>query len=204
MNGITVLWIVLGLAVLGGAVYGVARWSARGRAGSASAMRAGNLMGRDVVTISDAGKVGAVNDVLFDATGRDVIGFRVRRGRFGRGAGLVRDQVAAIGPDAIMVAAPTALNDLKRLPALADALRLDKLRGTTVVTEGGEVLGTVSDLEVDGEAQHVLAYVLRGTVMQRMRHQQPAIPVWQVTHRGDRGLMVVGDDAAGTVHGETT
>jgi uncharacterized protein YrrD len=198
MNGITVLWIVLGLVVLGGAGYGVARWSARGRAGSVSAMRARNLMGRDVVTISDAGKVGAVNDVLFDATGRDVIGFRVRRGRFGRGAGLVRDQVAAIGPDAIMVAAPTALNDLKRLPAQADALRLDKLRGTTVVTEAGEVLGTVSDLEVDGQAQHVLAYVLRGTLMQRMRHRQPAIPVWQVTHRGDRGLMVVGQDSATT------
>ena len=47
------------------------------------------------------------------------------------------------------------------------------------------------------EARHVLAYVLRGSLRQRLRHHEPAIPVWQVTHRGKFGLVVVGDAAAG-------
>jgi sporulation protein YlmC with PRC-barrel domain len=102
-----------------------------------------------------------------------------------------------------MVPAPTALNEFKRLPALADAVRLDELRGTRVVTEGGELLGTVSDLDVDGEARHVLSYVLRGSVMQRLRHREPTIPVWQVTHRSDRGLIVMGANAASEVNGES-
>jgi len=206
MNATTVLWIVLGLVVLGVAGYGLVRWSARrtarDAAGHASAMRARSLMGRAVVAISDAGRVGSVDDVLLDATARDVVAFDVKGGAFSRGAALLRDQVAAIGPDAIMVPAPTALNEFKRLPALDDALTLRRLRRTRVVTEGGELRGTVSDLEIDGDARHVLSYVLRGSVTQRLSHREPTIPVSQVTHRGDRGLMVVAEDPASAVQRE--
>jgi uncharacterized protein YrrD len=206
MNATTVLWIVLAVVVIGVAVYGGVRWSARRTTrrgdGHVSAMRARSLTGRAVVAISDAGKVGSVEDVLLDATARAVVAFNVKGRAFSRGAALPRDQVAAVGPDAIMVPAPTALNEFKRLPALDDALRLRKLRGTRVVTEGGELRGTVADLEIDGEARHVLSYVLRGSVMQRLSHSEPAIPAWQVTHRGDRGLMVVAEDPASALRGE--
>ena len=193
MNASVVLWIVVAVVVVVGLVaFGIVRWSRRrGEGGGASAMRVRNLMGRAVVSMSDASKVGAVIDVLLDAGGRDVVAFRVKSGGpFHRRAALVRDQVAAVGPDAIMVSTPTALNEFKRLPRLADAIRFDKLRGTRVVTEGGELLGTVSDLDVDGEARHMISYVLRGSVMQRLRRREPTIPVGQVTHRGDRGLVV--------------
>src|SRR5258708_26720474 len=156
MNARVGLWIVVAVAVAGLVERGVVRRSTqraarRPEGGGASVMRARTLMGRAVVAISDARKIGAVDDVLLDAGGRDVLAFRVRSGGpLSHGAALARDQVAAVGPDAIMVPAPTALNEFKRLPALADAVRLDKLRGTRVVTEGGELLGTVSDLDVDG------------------------------------------------------
>jgi uncharacterized protein YrrD len=208
VNALTVFWIVLGVVIAGAAAFFAVRWS-QGRsaarsAGPDSPTRARDLVGRDVLTISDAGKVGAVDDVLLDVTGREVVAFSVKGRRFGHAAALVRDQVAAVGPDAIMVEAPTALNDFKRLPALADAIRFDKLRGTRVVTQGGELLGTVWDMEVDGAAHHVIAFLLRGSVMQRLRHHEPAIPVAQVTHHGERGIMVVADDAASAVHGEPT
>lgn len=200
MNASVVLWIVLAVAVAALVVFGVVRRSQRPRErGAASTIRVHDLMGRAVVSMSNASKVGAVDDVLLDAGGRDVVAFRVKSGGpFHRGAALVREQVTAVGPDAIMLSTPTALNEFKRLPGLVDAVRFDKLRGTRVVTEGGELLGTVSDLDVDGEARHVLAYVLRGSVMQRLRHRQPTIPVWQVTHRSNRGLIVVGENAAAT------
>lgn len=206
MNTVSALWIVLAAVVIGAVVFGVARRSARRTGthgeGPVSATRASHLIGRAVVTISDAGKVGTVDDVLLDGAGREVIGFRVKGGRFSRRTAVVREQVAAMGPDAIMVSDPTVLNDVKRLPALSDAITLDKLRGSRAVTEGGELLGRVSDLEVDAEARHVVAYVLHGSLRQRLRHHEPAIPVWQVTHRGDFGLMVAGGAAASPVHGE--
>ncbi|HXA28208.1 MAG TPA: PRC-barrel domain-containing protein [Candidatus Angelobacter sp.] len=201
MSATAVLWIVVAVVVVGAVAFAVVRWSAprtirRGEDGVA-ATRARALMGRAVVAISDATRLGAIDDVLFDASGRDVVAFRVKGGPFSRGAALERDDVAAIGPDAIMVAAPAALNEFKRLPALDDALRLDRLRGTRVVTEGGELLGTVSDLEIDGEARYVQSYVLRGSATQRLRHRQPIIPVGQVTHRGDSGLLVVAGGRSG-------
>jgi uncharacterized protein YrrD len=199
MNTTTVLWIVLAVVVIGVVAYGGVRWSVRRTTrrgdGEVSAMRARSLMGRAVVAISDAGKVGSVDDVLLDATARAVVAFNVKGRALSRGAALPRDEVAAVGPDAIMVPAPTALNEFKRLPALDGALRLRKLRGTRVVTEGGELRGTVSDLEIDGEARRVLSYVLRGSMTQRLGHSEPTIPAWQVTHRRDGGLMVVAEEA---------
>ena len=197
MNTVTVLWIVLAAVVIGAVIFGVARRSARRtgshRAGSVSVTRARTLIGRAVVTISDAGKVGTVDDVLLDPAGREVIGFRVKRARFSHGTAVVREHVTAMGPEAIMVPDPTVLNDIKRLPALADAIPLGELRGSRAVTEGGELLGKVSDLEVDAQARHVVAYVLHGSLKQRLRHHEPTIPVWQVTHRGNFGLMVAGE-----------
>jgi uncharacterized protein YrrD len=195
-------WIVLAFVAVGVALLGLLRLAAH-RAGrrsqsSTSTMRAHDLKGRAVLTISDATKVGEVDDVLFDASGRNVMAFRIRGGPIGHRAALERDRVAAVGPDAIMVSEASAVNDFKRLPALADALRLDKLRGTKVLTSGGELLGRVWDLEIDSDARRVVAYVLRGSLMLRLTNRRPVIPVGHVSHIGGAAIVVVGDTTATT------
>ncbi len=62
-------------------------------------MRADELNGRAVVVLSTAEKIGQVDDVLFDAQFRQVLGFRVKKGRgcSARRRGAARGSVTAIG-----------------------------------------------------------------------------------------------------------
>ena len=154
-------------------------------------MKAGDLKGRAVVTLSDATKVGHVDDVLFDAAYRRVLGFRVRRGTFGHTEALPRENVRAVGHDALTVASPEALNVQDRFAELAGAAALSQVQGTKVVTEGGDLLGTIAELDLDEEVQTVTAYTLSASLLAHLRHHAPTIAATEVLQLGVGGIMIV-------------
>jgi sporulation protein YlmC with PRC-barrel domain len=69
---------------------------------------------------------------------------------------------------------------------------------TKVVTEGGELLGTIVHLEIDDDTRKVTAYALASTLMQRvMRHEDALVKADEVIRLGDGVIMVV-PNAVGT------
>jgi sporulation protein YlmC with PRC-barrel domain len=60
-----------------------------------------------------------------------------------------------------------------------------------VVSEGGELLGTVSEIELDDEARTVTAYRLAPRLWDRLRRREPRIEARQVLRLGEGGLMIV-------------
>jgi uncharacterized protein YrrD len=161
-------------------------------------MQAQALTGRAVVALSTAAKVGRVADVLFDAEFRRVLGFRVKQGGlFGRAQGLPRASVAAIGAAAVTVATPDAINDEARFAELADAATLRRVQGTKVVTEGGELLGTITHLELDDEARRVTAYRLAASLLDRvLLRAETFVEADEVLRLGEGGIMIVADAVA--------
>src|SRR5581483_9070423 len=99
-------------------------------------MKASEITGRAVVTLSNAEKVGHVGDVLFDADYRRIVGFRIKRGAFSRAEAVPRESVTAVGQDAVTVSGPDAINAEDRFGELAGAASLEQARKTKVVTEG--------------------------------------------------------------------
>ncbi len=156
-------------------------------------MKASDLKGRAVVTLNDATKVGHIDDVLFDAAYRRVLGFRVKKGTFGRAEALPRASVSAVGRDAVTAAGPDALNAEDRFAELAEAAALSQARGTKVVTEGGDFLGTIAEVDVDDEARAVTAYTLSASLLKRIQHHEPAIEADEVLRLGEGGIMIVPD-----------
>ena len=154
-------------------------------------MKASDLRGRPVVTLSDAIKVGRVDDVLFDAEYREVLGFRIKAGTFSRLEAVSRANVTGVGHAAVTVRSPDVINVEDRLSALTGAVTLSRARGTKVVTEGGELLGTVDEIELDDEARNVTAYTLAAPLWDRLRHRQPTIEARQVLRLGEGGIMIV-------------
>ena len=156
-------------------------------------MRADELNGRGVVALSTAEKIGQVTDVLFDAQYRQVLGFRVKKGGlFGQTEVLLRDNVAALGGAALTVPSPDVINDEGRFAALAHAATLSQVEGTKVVTEGGELLGTIAHLEVDDDARTVTAYTLAASLTDRvLRHDAKAVAADEVLRLGEGGIMIV-------------
>jgi uncharacterized protein YrrD len=156
-------------------------------------MQANELKGRGVLALSNAEKIGQVDDVLFDAQFRQVLGFRVKKGGlFGKAQALLRDSVTSIGAAALTVQSPDVINDEERFADLADASTLSRVEGTQVVTESGELLGTIAHLEIDDDARKVTAYTLSSSLRDRvMRHDAEAVKADEVIRLGEGGVMVV-------------
>lgn len=160
-------------------------------------MKASDLKGRAVVTLSDAAKVGQIDDILFDAAYRRVLGFRVKKGAFSKAEAFTRESVSGVGADAVTVSGPDAINQEERLADLAGAASLSQAQGTKVVTEGGELLGTISELELDDAARNVTSYTLSAPLWDRIRGNEPRIAADQVLRLGEGGIMIVPNAAAG-------
>jgi uncharacterized protein YrrD len=156
-------------------------------------MQASELKGRAVVVLSTAEKVGQVEDVLFDAQFRQVLGLRVKKGGlFGKTEALPRESVSSIGADAVTVPSPDVINDQERFAQLVGAARLNQVEQTKVVTEGGELLGTIAHLEIDDDARKVTAYALASSLRERvMRHEETFVKADEVIRLGEGGIMVV-------------
>jgi len=161
-------------------------------------MRADELKGRAVLALSNAEKVGQVEDVLFDAQFRRVLGFRVKRGGlFKQAQALLRDSVTSIGADALTVQSPDAVNDEARFADLAHASTLSQVEQTKVITESGELLGTIAHLEIDGDARTVTGYLLASSLKDRMLRRTPeVVRVEEVLRLGEGGIMTA-TNAAG-------
>lgn len=168
-----------------------------GKAGTGERrLKASELRGRVVLTLSDAAKVGHVDDVLLDATYRTVLGFRIKKGAFSQTEAVLRSNVAAVGRDAVTVSSPDVINMQDRLEELSGASALAVAQRTKVVTEGGELLGTISDVEIDAEALSVTSYVLDASLWQRLRHQEPTFGAQHVVKLGEGGIMIVANAVA--------
>lgn len=163
-------------------------------------MKASDVKGRAVITLSDAAKVGRVDDVLFDATYRQVLGFRVKRGTFGHADALPRESVTAIGADALTVASPDAINDEDRFADLAGAASLGQIHGTKVVTEGGTLVGTIAEVDTDDALEHVTAYTLSAPLLDTLRHRAPVLQAADVLRLGEGGIMIMSDAVGQALH----
>ena len=167
-------------------------------------MQADELKGRGVLALSNAEKIGQVEDVLFDAQFRQVLGFRVKRGGlFGKAQALLRDSVTSIGAAALTVQSPDVINDEERFADLAHASTLSQVERTQVVTESGELLGTIAHLEIDDDARKVTAYVLSSSFRDRvMRHGTESVKADEVIRLGEGGIMVVPNAVAARFQAE--
>ncbi|HKV83941.1 MAG TPA: PRC-barrel domain-containing protein [Ktedonobacterales bacterium] len=159
-------------------------------------MLASELNGRAVVTLSEAENVGHVDDVLFDPALRQVLGFRVKQSAHGATETAPRGAVTSVGRDAVMIPDPQTLNVEERFAELAGAATLKQARGMRLVSEAGEVVGQVEDIELDDAASVVTAYVLSGSLWERMRHTQPRVAADKVLRVGAGGIMTVPNDVA--------
>lgn len=110
-------------------------------------MKGDKIKGRAVVSITDAAKLGRVDDVLVDTEERRVAALHVKAR--GEEAVIPFDQVCSVGSDAVTVPSPDVVQRAST-PSEADSLvSMDDLSKLKVVDEAGTFLGTVSDVVVD-------------------------------------------------------
>ena len=132
-------------------------------------MRAGEIIGRPIVTLDGADDIAEVKDIVFSHRDGYLVGFTLNK----RGwlSGRLRtvlpwSRVHALGPDAVMVADPQQLVEPDAVEvAEGDA---EDVVGGRVITDAGRELGEVTDLvlEVDDRAR-VVGYEIGGPTVQQ-------------------------------------
>lgn len=110
-------------------------------------IRARDVMGLPVVSIASGEDVAEVRDVVYEGEAHRLVGFTLnKRGMFaGRlKAVLGAASVAAIGPDAVMIDAESAIDDSGERPAGLDDLRAARpVIGNRVLSADGNDLGEI-------------------------------------------------------------
>lgn len=129
-------------------------------------MRAQDVMGRPVVSISSGDDVAEIRDVVYDGEAHRLVGFTLNeRGMFaGRlKAVLAAGSVAAIGPDAVMIESEAAIDDTADRPAGLDDLKHARsVIGNRVLSADGSDLGKVVAVIVStGDVPEAVGYELQ-------------------------------------------
>ncbi|HEY2101936.1 MAG TPA: PRC-barrel domain-containing protein [Chthoniobacterales bacterium] len=113
-------------------------------------IRANQLVGRAVVDMDAAERLGHIKEIIVDREGHHVAGFVVARGESIFGGGTRRiipaSALHVIGPDAITIrgsAIKENTDDLKSLPRVSDII------GRKMVTQSGRLLGSIGDVLID-------------------------------------------------------
>jgi uncharacterized protein YrrD len=131
-------------------------------------VRASDVMGMPVVSISSGEDVAEIRDVVYDGEAHQLVGFTLnKRGMFaGRlKAVLVAGSVAAIGPNAVMIDDEADIHDTGDRPAGLDDLGTARpVLGNRVLSADGTDLGEVVAVILStGDEPMAVGYELKST-----------------------------------------
>ncbi len=126
-------------------------------------IKGSELVGRAVVDMDAAEKLGKIKEVIVQQDGERVAGFVVAQGENVLGSGGTRRTIPAsvlnaIGPDAIVVhgggLADQAAAELDHLPRMSDVI------GHKMVTQSGRLLGSIDDILIEEKDGTIIGFVV--------------------------------------------
>ena len=120
-------------------------------------MKASEILGKAVIAIDTAEKVGTVEDININPDGRRIEAFWIRTQPEGVLRSVPVKDIHSLGRDAITIESSGIIQD--RTPSVdRGTVQLSKLEGAKVVTRGGNMVGTVSGVEIDPSNFSITGY----------------------------------------------
>lgn len=135
-------------------------------------INASELVGRPVVDMEGATRMGKIKEVIVERDGERVAGFIVAKGETIVGTGGTRvivpaSALHAIGPDAVTIRAGDvreSREDLDDLPRISD------ITGHKMVTRSGRVLGSIDDVLVNETDGTVIGFTVGEGIRARLEN----------------------------------
>lgn len=150
-----------------------------------------DLKDKPIVSVSGGEKLGFVDDLYLDPSGRQILGLRSRSGGLiTHRAAMSLDSLQAVGEDALTVKDASVLNDEGSFSDLKSSRLAERLVGTQVLTESGKELGNIADLRLDLPAGRVSDLELGVGLIDRVRGEEHLIPTTAIRSIGTDAVVV--------------
>lgn len=147
------------------------------------------LRGLRVISLSEALKMGKVDDALLDPTARWVAALRVRGGTVGSEHLVVREAVKRVGQHAVILGEAVGMGS-DRPPDFDRLIDLKTFIGLEVVTDEGVLLGRIHDAEIDPQTLNIIDYVLIRNFWDHYLQTRARVPAHQ-TLSGSKDVLIV-------------
>ena len=127
-------------------------------------LRGIDLLGKLVVTYDTGKRIERVEDLIFDETRNQLLGFLVEEGGWFSSARVIPfHSISAMGPHAIVVPSRGTIVQAYKVPEVKQALkRHNILKGTRVMTTNGRDLGTIIDFYFNEQTGEIEGYEVSG------------------------------------------
>jgi sporulation protein YlmC with PRC-barrel domain len=136
-------------------------------------MQAEQLKGVAVVSVPQADKLGAIEDVLLDLQQHHIGAVLLHGGMFHGGPLVPWSEVRSVGQDAVMVDESKDATREAGDTSQVYGTRLSSLRGTKIVTDTGDLIGTLSGADVDTATGQITSYVVTASEGGSFFHARP-------------------------------
>ncbi len=125
------------------------------------------LIGRIVLSVESASELGHVYDLVVHPTKGELAGLLVQRSDQSQ-ALVSQEEIHSVGPDAVMVHSDQSLVSSDQSPIKAFPLAKNNLIGVTVITEGGKLLGEISNVYVHFGELSLFIYEVRSSMLDKL------------------------------------
>ncbi len=122
--------------------------------------KAKELIGKDIVHQATGERLASVQDLLLDPDARHIVALLVDGGWFNN-ARIVRWSSVVSSSDVVIVQGDNPIGIASNDPEVADLLKQDiRMTGKTIISDGGERIGSVGDLFIN-DAGEVVGYEVK-------------------------------------------
>jgi uncharacterized protein YrrD len=166
-------------------------------------MRLSELRGKPVVSIAEARRVGIVDDALVDPSFRRLTALRIRSEGHGPGVLVEIGNVRGIGPDAVTITAREALMLPERASQAAGDPPLREAINSRLVTERGEAIGRLREIDFDPVTRLVRTLVYVSGMIDTILDRAHAVEIADVLGVGP-GVVTIRATATSLPVGKTT
>ncbi len=162
--------------------------------GGLKAMKFSELKGKQVVAVGQAAKVGTISDVILDSSCRNIEGLVIKGDTRTPERVISVKNVNAIGGDVVTIDNTGSLKVFDPAAPEAKLPQASAIHGSQIVTQGGEVIGQISDIDFDPITRQVGGFEFSGGPFEGILGRHNMLYPRHIISLGP-GLVTVSDDA---------
>jgi uncharacterized protein YrrD len=147
-----------------------------------------SIVGLSVIASDEGVNLGSITEVITDLSRGAIVGLIV--GASPAEKGVMAEDIAVIGPDAVMIGDGSKMQLIGGIPDLASKRRAGKDKPVSVITKSGMKLGSLAEIYIDPVTWRVVRYDVSGGSVRDLTDGTLSLPLSEGVVHGPDTVIV--------------